>query len=108
MKRTLQELTIKDPFMFAAAMSDEAQCRTLLSIILKMEILDVSVITEKTIAYHPEYHGVRLDVLAIETGTKRRFNVEVQVKDNKNLPKRSRYYHAQLDMDALLTGIDYL
>ena len=107
MKRTLQELTIKDPFMFAAAMSDEAQCRTLLSIILKMEILDVSVITEKTIAYHPEYHGVRLDVLAIETGTKRRFNVEVQVKDNKNLPKRSRYYHAQLDMDALLTGIDY-
>lgn len=107
MKRTLQELTIKDPFMFAATMSDEAQCRTLLSIILKMEILDVSVITEKTIAYHPEYHGVRLDVLAIETGTKRRFNVEVQVKDNKNLPKRSRYYHAQLDMDALLTGIDY-
>ena len=107
MKRTFQELTIKDPFMFAATMSDEEQCRTLLSIILEMEILHVSVITEKTIAYHPEYHGVRLDVLAIENGTKRRFNVEVQVKDNKNLPKRSRYYHAQLDMDALLTGIDY-
>lgn len=31
----------------------------------------------------------------------------MQVKDNKNLPKRSRYYHAQLDMDTLLTGIDY-
>ncbi len=107
MKKTFQELTIKDPFMFAAIMSDEEQCRTLLSIILEMEILHVSVITEKTIAYHPEYRGVRLDVFAIENGTKRRFNIEMQVKDNKNLPKRSRYYHAQLDTDALLTGIDY-
>lgn len=46
-------------------------------------------------------------MLAIENGTKRRFNVEMQVRDNKNLPKRSRYYHAQLDMDALLKGFDY-
>ena len=107
MKRTFQELTIKDPFMFAATMSDEAQCRTLLSLILEMEILHVTVITEKTLAYHPEYRGVRLDVFAVENGTKRRFNIEMQVKDNKNLPKRSRYYHSQLDMDALLTGIDY-
>ena len=107
MKRTFQELTIKDPFMFAATMSDEEQCRTLLSIILEMEILHVSVITEKTLVYHPEYRGVRLDVFAIEDGTKRRFNIEMQVKDNKNLPKRSRYYHTQLDTDALLTGIDY-
>ena len=107
MSKTFQELTIKDPFMFAAAMSNEEQCKTFLSIVLGMEILHVSVVTEKTISYHPEYHGVRLDVLAIENNTKRRFNVEMQVKDNKNLSKRSRYYHAQLDMNALLTGIDY-
>ena len=107
MKKSFQELTIKDPFMFAATMSDEEQCRRLLSIVLKMDILQVSVNTEKTLSYHPEYHGVRLDVLAIENGSQRRFNVEMQVKDKKNLPKRSRYYHAQLDMDALLTGIDY-
>ena len=55
-----------------------------------MEIAQVSVITEKTIAYHPEYHGIRLDVLAVEEGINRRFNVEMQVKDKKNLPKRSR------------------
>ena len=107
MSKTFQELTIKDPFMFAAAMSNEEQCKKFLSIVLGMEILHVSVVTEKTISYHPEYHGVRLDVLAIENNTKRRFNVEMQVKDNKNLSKRSRYYHAQLDMNALLTGIDY-
>lgn len=107
MKKTLQDLTIKDPFMFAAIMSDEERCKEFLSMVLKKEILKVTVITEKTIAYHPEYHGIRLDVLAIENATECRFNVEMQVKDKKNLPKRCRYYHAQLDMDALLTGIDY-
>ena len=107
MKKTFQELTIKDPFMFAATMSDEEQCKAFLEMVLEMEIAQVSVITEKTIAYHPEYHGIRLDVLAVEEGINRRFNVEMQVKDKKNLPKRSRYYHSQLDMDALLTGVDY-
>ena len=107
MKKTLQELTIKDPFMFAAIMSDEEQCKKFLSLVLKKEILKVTIITEKTVVYHPEYHGIRLDVLAVEKGSQSRFNVEMQVKDKKNLSKRCRYYHAQLDMDALLTGVDY-
>ena len=107
MKRTLQDLTIKDPFMFAAVMSDERQCQRLLSIVLEMEILHVSVVTEKTLTYHPEYRGIRLDVIAIENGTNRRFDIEMQIQNHKNLPKRSRYYHAHLDMDALLTGTDY-
>ena len=52
---------------------------------LEMPILEVDVITEKSISYHPEYHGVRLDVLAEEAGTKRRFNVEMQVKTEHDL-----------------------
>ena len=47
MKKTLQELTIKDPFMFAAIMSDEERCKEFLSIVLKKEILKVTVVTEK-------------------------------------------------------------
>lgn len=107
MKKTLQELTIKDPFMFAATMSDAERSREFLTIVLDMEILEVTVVTEKTIVYHPEYHGVRLDVLAVENGSNRHFNVEMQVKDKKNLARRSRYYHSQMDMDVLLTGEDY-
>ena len=38
MIRTLQDLTIKDPFMFAAVMSDETQCKRLLSLVLGIEI----------------------------------------------------------------------
>lgn len=107
MRKKLQDLTIKDAFMFAAVMSDTEQCRHLLELVLEMPILEVDVITEKSISYHPEYHGVRLDVLAEEAGTKRRFNVEMQVKTEHALAKRSRYYHAQIDMDALFAGEAY-
>ena len=83
MRKKLQDLTIKDAFMFAAVMSDAEQCRHLLELVLEMQILEVNVVAEKTISYHPEYHGVRLDVMAEEAGTKRRFNVEMQGEDRE-------------------------
>ena len=57
-------------------------------------------------SYHSEYHGVRLDVYAADVN-RTRFNVEMQVTLQKFLSKRSRYYHDQIDMDALLTGNSY-
>lgn len=33
--------------------------------------------------------------------------MEMQVKKEANLPKRSRYYHSQIDMEVLLSGKDY-
>ncbi len=48
MPKTLQELTIRDDFMFAAVMTDREQCRQFLSTALEMNILSVDVITEKT------------------------------------------------------------
>ena len=104
--RKFKDLTIRDAFMFAAVMSDSEICRRVLELALKIPISEVHVQTEKTMAYHPEYHGVRLDVYAADTD-RTRFNVEMQVKLQKFLPKRSRYYHDQIDMDALLTGVSY-
>ena len=53
MKKRLQDLTIKDAFMFAAVMSDEEQCRHLLELVLNTKILTIHVVTEKSITYHP-------------------------------------------------------
>ena len=100
-------LTIKDAFMFYAVMSDPKQCRKLLTMVLEMEILEVTVCGENVVAYHPDYRGVRLDVLAKEKENLRRFNVEMQAKLETGLVKRSRYYHSQIDMDALLAGQKY-
>ena len=104
--RKFKDLTIRDAFMFAAVMSDPEICRRVLELALGIPISEVRIQTEKTMSYHSEYHGVRLDVYA-DDAEKRRFNVEMQVTLQKFLPKRSRYYHNQIDMDALLAGDSY-
>lgn len=64
MGRKLRELTIKDDFMFGAVMSDPENCRELLEMILRIFIDRIEVSQEKSIVYHPEYKGVRLNVYA--------------------------------------------
>ena len=63
-KHRLKELTIKDNFMFGAVMMDENNCKGLLERVLEIPIDRVEVSQEKSIVYHPEYKGVRLDVYA--------------------------------------------
>ena len=104
--RKFKDLTIRDAFMFAAVMSDPEICRRVLELALGIPISEVHIQTEKTMAYHSEYHGVRLDVYAADVD-RTRFNVEMQVTLQRFLPKRSRYYHDQIDMDALLAGDSY-
>ena len=62
--KRLKELTIKDNFMFGAVMMDEDNCKGLLERVLEIQIDRVDVSKEKSIVYHPEYKGVRLDVYA--------------------------------------------
>ena len=104
--RKFKDLTIRDAFMFAAVMSDTEICRKVLELALRIPISEVHIQTEKTMAYHPEYHGVRLDVYA-SAANRTRFNVAMQVNLQNFLPKRSRSYHDQIDMDVLLTGDSY-
>ncbi|MCM1327354.1 MAG: Rpn family recombination-promoting nuclease/putative transposase [Bacteroidales bacterium] len=104
-RKTLQELTLKDNFLFAAVMSDPENCRQLLELALGLEIERVEIDTEKNIIYHPEYRGVRLDVYARDEHHTL-FNVEMQIA-NQALEKRVRYYHSQMDMELLLSGTPY-
>ena len=76
-RKQLKELTIKDNFMFGAVMMEEDNCKSFLELALGFPIDRVEVSKEKSIVYHPEYKGVRLDVYA---------------KDEKN----TRYIVAQL------------
>ena len=104
-KKQLKELTIKDNFMFGAVMMDEENCKGLLERVLQIKIDYVEISKEKSIVYHPEYKGVRLDVYAKDENHTR-YNVEMQVQKKSALGKRSRYYQSQMDMEMLLTGED--
>lgn len=104
-RKTLQELTFKDNFMFAAVMLDPENAKGVLERALDMKVDHVEVSHEKTIVYNPEYKGIRLDVY-IKDENNTRFNVEMQVA-NKKIKKRARYYHSQIDIEILETGTDY-
>ena len=89
--RKFKDLTIRDAFMFAAVMSDSEICRRVLELALGIPISEVHIQTEKTMAYHSEYQGVRLDGYAADAD-RTRFNVEMQVTLQRFLPKRSRSF----------------
>lgn len=105
-RKKLQELTIKDNFMFGAVMVDEELCREFLELVLGFPIAKVTVSKEKSFIYHPEYRGIRLDVIASDENNTH-YDVEMQVQRKKNLSKRGRYYHGQIDMELLTAGLDY-
>ena len=106
MKKNLQELTIKDNFMFGAVMIEEANCRGFLEMVLGIPIQSLSIDLEKSMVYHPEYKGIRLDVIARDEANTH-YNVEMQVLQKAALGRRSRYYHSQIDMELLTSGLDY-
>lgn len=104
-RRSLEDLTLKDNFLFTAVMSNPDNCKDLLQIILNIEIDRVDVDYEKSIISHPEYRSIRMDVY-VKDEKNTRYNIEMQVASEK-LEKRTRYYHSQMDLDILSTSVPY-
>lgn len=101
--RKLQDLTMKDNFMFGAVMSDPENCKGLLERILHIKIDRIEIDVEKSMVYHPVFKGVRLDVYAKDIANTH-YNVEMQTVKQEDIGKRSRYYHSQIDMELLKAG----
>ena len=106
-KQRLENLTIKDNFLFGAVMMNEDNCKGLLERALDIKIDYVRVSREKSIVYHPEYKGVRLDVYAKDEA-QTCYNIEMQVLKQPDLGRRSRYYQSQMDMELLAKGCEYI
>ena len=98
-KNSLQELTIKNNFMFAAVMMDPQNCQELLELILNIPISYVKVDTERSLVYDPRYRGIRMDVY-VQDENNTRFDVEMQVRTDC-IEKRSRYYRSGTEYELL-------
>lgn len=107
--KTIQQLNLEDDFLFAKVMSDKEVCRKVLEKILGVSIREVSIpATQKTINNIYEGKGIRLDVyINDDEGTV--YNVEMERGKQKKaiLPKRSRYYQGNIDLDIISAGEDY-
>ena len=81
-RKTLQELTFKDNFMFAAVMLEAENAKGVVERALGIRIDHVEISYEKSIVYNPEYKGIRLDVY-LKDDKNRYFNVEMQVANTE-------------------------
>ena len=110
-----EELDITDNFMFCKVFSNEDVAKDFLQDVLKIDIERISVVAEATSQEDPFRKSVRLDVLVREelvaAGGERRagryFDIELQMANTGELPKRARYYQGMCDLDALAKGADY-
>lgn len=108
---------LNHPLMFAIVMQDEDLCRELLNRILPERRVkevhfpdghDPKTVRheiEKALIAGLEAKSIRLDVL-FEDDTSR-YDIELQMEDTHELPKRSRYYHAVMAVDDLKKGSRY-
>ena len=101
------KISITDDFMFATVLKQNKDaCKRLLESILGFEISKLEYIKDQeTIATYRDSHGIRLDVIARDTGAI--YDIEMQKLNRGDIIKRSRYYQSQIDAEVLSKSDDY-
>ena len=107
-----EQLPITNRFMFALVFSHKHIAKPFLEALLGIKIFDLQEPEpEKTTENSPFNKGVRYDVFVKEQSPKgeilRTFDIEMQIEDTHELPKRTRYYQALCDSEALNKGESY-
>lgn len=105
--RSIDELTIKDNFMFGAVMRNPKRFKALLECVLDIKIKEIKYPElEKTIDKSVRAKSIRLDVY-VEDDYNTIYNIEMQATNKRNLPKRTRYYQGIIDLNIIDKGMDY-
>ena len=107
MRKSFDDLTIADDFMFCKVMQDETICKQFLEMILADKIGKIAYLSsQNAIAAGLEAKSICLDILVKDENGKT-YDIEMQVANEHNIPKRMRYYQAALDISFLDKGLHY-
>ena len=105
-RKTIDELTLMDDYMFAQVMRNTEYLKPLLECILGFKILNITLIEPQRTEEGYDSKSIRLD-LYVEDENHIVYNVEVQTSNKRNLQKRMRYYQSVLDVSILAPGVNY-
>ncbi len=104
-KTTLDNMNLTERFLFDETAEDQEVYNAMVEIIMGEEITLVnSPETEKELRVSPDLRQIRLDVIGTDQ-LGHIYQIEMQKTNTRNLPKRSRYYQAQIDVSLLAPGI---
>ena len=105
--KAFEQLQIKDDFMFSVIMRNPKYCKPFLERILGVRIMRIEYPkSQETIDITADAKSVRLDIY-VEDAENTVYNVEMQTVENRNLPKRTRYYQGMIDLNILEKGENY-
>ena len=100
-------LQFTDDFLFCKILTEnEDITKELLELILGKKIGIVKPENQKSIEITEDGKGIRLDVYA-EDDEDQIFDIEMQTTRQRDLPKRSRYYQAMIDLNQINHGAEY-
>jgi predicted transposase/invertase (TIGR01784 family) len=98
-----EQATLANNFIFYKVMRHHPDaCKYLIEMLLNIKIEKMEMHSEEVIDIDHDSKSIRLDVFVKDTG--KMYDIEMQTTDTKDLPKRSRYYQALMDLDTLKTG----
>ena len=101
-----ENLTLSNDFIFCRVMKVKELCRELIEILLNVKIKEINYIEDqKTINVDHETKGIRLDIV-LEVDDKI-YNIEMQTRETKEIPRRIRYYESLIDINSLEKGNSY-
>lgn len=103
-RTVLDSMTLLDRFLFNETVEDVQTYNDMIEILLENQVhLIPWTETEKELKVSPELRAIRLDVISMDEAGKI-YQMEMQQRNTYNLPKRSRYYQAQIDVSLLEPG----
>ena len=104
-KKAYDELCFTDDFLFWKILtSDTELCREMLELLLDLKIREVRLAQgQKAVDLTYDGRGVRFDVY-VEDADNSVYDIEMQVKVEKQIPKRLRYYQGMIDLNLLSSG----
>ena len=107
MVKRFEDLTFTDDFMFCKTMQNPDLCKGLIEMILADTIGKITYISiQHNLKNYEQAKSVRFDVL-VQTENGNLYDVEMQVSNEKNIPKRMRFYQAAIDISFLDKGNFY-
>ena len=107
MAKSFDDLTIADDFMFCKVMQNEGICKEFLEMILAGQIGKIAYLSpQNTVAAGIEAKSIRLDVF-VKNEDGKSYDIEMQVSNERNIPKRMRFYQAAIDISFLDKGNSY-
>ena len=101
-----ENLTLSNDFIFCRVMRVKELCRGLIEVLLNVKIKEINYIEDqKTINVDHETKGVKLDIVL--EGDDKIYNIEMQTRETKEIPRRIRYCESLIDINSLEKGNSY-